>query len=137
MSLLDYLRQDYVKGKVIEKYRLKSSNIGMVVEEEDSKKRYHVEFKDNGRGPSIENLFGLLEYPFEGKTDQVDRLVNEGDSVELTVSYSKARCGRPTTFILFTVTRLTESRETRSVYPTEQPKHPDIEANWEQFYSEH
>jgi hypothetical protein len=89
MSLLDYLRQDYVRGKVIDKYRLKDGNIGMVVEEEDSKKRYHVEFKDSNRGPSIENLFGLLKYPFEGKTDQVDKLVHEGDSIELTVSYSK------------------------------------------------
>jgi len=89
MSLLDYLRQEYVRGKVIDKYRLSSGNIGMVVEEEDSKKRYHVEFKDNYKGPSIENLFGLLKYPFENKTEPVEKLINEGDSVELTVSYSK------------------------------------------------
>jgi hypothetical protein len=89
MSLLDFLRQEYVKGKVIDKYRLSRGNIGMVVEEEDSNKRYHVEFKDNDKGPSIENLFGLFKYPFEGKTEHVDRLVNEGDSVELTLSYSK------------------------------------------------
>ena len=89
MSLLDYLRQDYVRGTVIDKYRLSSGNIGMVVEEEDSKKKYHVEFKDNYKGPSIENLFGLLKYPFENKTEPVERLINEGDSVELTVSYSK------------------------------------------------
>ena len=89
MSLLDYLRQDYVRGTVIDKYRLSSGNIGMVVEDEDSKKKYHVEFKDNYRGPSIENLFGLLKYPFENKTEPVERLINEGDSVELTVSYSK------------------------------------------------
>ena len=89
MSLLDYLRQDYVRGTVIDKYRLSSGNIGMVVEEENSKKKYHVEFKDNYKGPSIENLFGLLKYPFENKTEPVERLINEGDSVELTVSYSK------------------------------------------------
>jgi hypothetical protein len=89
MSLLDYLRQEYVRCRVIDKYRLKSGNIGIVVEDEDSKKRYHVEFRDDYQGPSIENLFGLLKYPFEGKTEHLDRLINEGDSVDLTVSYSK------------------------------------------------
>jgi hypothetical protein len=48
-----------------------------------------VEFKDNGRGAGIENLFGLLNDPFSGKIEHVDRLINAGDSIELTVSYSK------------------------------------------------
>jgi hypothetical protein len=89
MSLLDYLRQEYLKGRIIDKYRLKSGNIGLVVEDQYSHKHYHVEFKDGYKGPCIENLYGLLNDPFSGKTEQVNRLVNKGDSIELTVSYSK------------------------------------------------
>ena len=87
MSLLDYLRQEYVKGRVLDKYVLSSGNVGLVIED-DSSQRYHVEFED-GKGPGLDNLFGLLNEPFSGKTEQMDRLISEGDSVELTVSYSK------------------------------------------------
>jgi hypothetical protein len=89
MSLIDLLRQDYVKGRVIDKYRLDNGNDGLVVEDGATSKRYHVEFKDNGKGAGIENLFGLLNDPFSGKTEHVDRLSKEGDAIELTVSYSK------------------------------------------------
>jgi len=89
MSLLDLLRQEYVKGKVIDKYRLDNDNIGLVVEDVKAHKRYHVEFKDKGKKYGIDNLFGLFKYPFDGKTEHVDRLISEGDSVELTLSYSK------------------------------------------------
>jgi hypothetical protein len=30
-----------------------------------------------------------LKYPFEGKTENVERLVGKGDYLELTVSYSR------------------------------------------------
>ena len=89
MSLLDILRQEYVKGRVMDKYKLHNGNVGMIVEDSLSQKRYHVEFKDRGKNPGIENLFGLLKLPFDGKTEYMDRLINKGDSVELTLSYSK------------------------------------------------
>ncbi len=89
MSLLDLIRQDYVKGKVIDKYALRNGNVGLIVEDEAAHKRYHVEFKDYNRGLCIENLFGLLKDPFEGKTEHVGRLINKGDTVELTLSYSR------------------------------------------------
>ena len=89
MSILDLLRQEYVKGKVIDKYRLNNGNIGLVVEQLGTNKRYHVEFRDDYRGPCVENLFGLLNDPFSRKTEHVERLINEGDSIELTLSYSR------------------------------------------------
>jgi len=89
MSLLDVLRQEYLKGRVVDKYQRRNGNIGLVIEQEGTEKRYHVEFKDGYKGPGLENLFGLLKEPFSGKTEQVGRLVKEGDHVELTVSYSK------------------------------------------------
>ena len=89
MSLLDLLRQEYVKGKVVDKYRISNGNIGLVLEDGNKGKRYHVEFRDNYKGPSLDNLFGLLKEPFSGKTEQLNRLINQGDYVELTMSYSK------------------------------------------------
>jgi hypothetical protein len=76
-----------VKGKVLDKYTLNNGNLGLVVE--GAGKRYHVEFKGTNTKLCLENLFGLLNDPFAGKTEQVDRLIEKGDSVELTVSYSK------------------------------------------------
>ena len=89
MSLLDFLRQEYVKGKVIDKYRLSNGNVGLVVEDSNAHKRYYVEFRDDSRGPCGENLVGLLKEPFSSKTEHLDRLVKEGNSIELTVIYSK------------------------------------------------
>ena len=89
MSLLDLLRQECVKGRVIDKYRISNGNIGLVLEDGNKGKRYHVEFRDNYKGPSLDNLFGLLKEPFSGKTEKLDRLIHEGDFVDLTVSYSK------------------------------------------------
>ena len=89
MSLLDFLRQEYLKGRVIDKYRLGNGNVGLVVEDGAAHKRYHVEFRDDSRGPCVENLFGLLKEPFSSKTEHLDRLIREDDSIELTVSYSK------------------------------------------------
>ena len=86
--MLDLLRQEYLKGKVFDKYSLENGNIGLIIDDSSSHKRYHVEFKDGYRGPAVENLFGILKEPFSAKTEQLDRLINEGDSVELTVSCS-------------------------------------------------
>ena len=89
MSVLDLLRQEYMEGKVVDKYSLENGNIGLIIDDNSSQKRYHVEFKDGYKGPAVENLFGILKEPFSAKTEQLDRLVNEGDAIELTVSYSK------------------------------------------------
>ena len=89
MSLLDLLRQEYVKGKIVDKYRLENGNVGLIIARDGTHSRYHVQFRDNYRGPCIENLFGLLKDPFSGKGEHVDRLVNKGDHIELTASYSR------------------------------------------------
>jgi hypothetical protein len=89
MSIIDYIRGEYVKGKVVDKYSLNNGNIGMVVDDIGTKKRYHVEFKDGYKGPAIDNLFGFLKDPFAEKTDPIDKLIKKGDFVELTLNYSK------------------------------------------------
>jgi len=68
MSVLDLFRHEYVHGKVVDKYRLENGNLGLIVEDAATRRRYHVEFRDNYKGPSSENLFGLLKEPFAGKT---------------------------------------------------------------------
>ena len=88
MSILDIFRQEYVRGKVVDKYRLENGNLGLIVEDAGNQTRYHVEFRDNYKGPQSENLFGLLKDPLAGKTEYLDRLVREGDNIDLTLSYS-------------------------------------------------
>jgi hypothetical protein len=89
MSVLDLFRNEYVHGKVVDKYRLNNGNLGLIVEDAATRMRYHVEFRDGYKGPSSENLFGLLKEPFAGKTVYLDHLVEQGDSIDLTLSYSK------------------------------------------------
>ena len=89
VSVLDQFRHEYVHGKVAGKYRLQNGNLGLVVEDGATRRRYHVEFRDGYKGPSSENLFGLLKEPFAGKTEYLDHLVEEGDSIGLTLSYTK------------------------------------------------
>lgn len=89
MSILDLFRQEYVNGKVVDKYRLENGNLGLIVEDAANRKRYHVEFKDNYGGPEAENLFGLLKEPFARKTEYLDKLVEKNDRIELTLSYSR------------------------------------------------
>ena len=89
MSVLDLFRNEYVNGKVVDKYRLNNGNLGLIVEDAATRRRYHVQFRDDYKGPSSENLFGLLKEPFAGKTEYLNHLVEEGDSINLTLSYSK------------------------------------------------
>jgi hypothetical protein len=89
MSVLDLFRNEYVHGKVTGKYRLENGNLGLVVEDAATRRRYHVEFRDNYKGPSSENLFGLLKEPFAGKTEYLDKLVEQGNNINLTLSYSR------------------------------------------------
>ena len=86
MSLLDVFRQEYVRGRVVDKYGLRNGNVGLIIDDDSSHKRYHVEFRDGGR--RVDNLFGLTE-PFSGKTEYLDKLIDKDDCVELTLSYSK------------------------------------------------
>jgi len=89
MSFFDYFRQEHVKGKVIDKYSLSNRSIGLILEDIHSDKRYHVEFRDGYKGPSIDNLFGLLRDPFASKTGFVDKLIKKGDTIDMALSYSK------------------------------------------------
>ena len=89
MSVLDLFRNEYVHGKVTGKYRLENGNLGLIVEDAATRRRYHVKFRDGYKGPSSENLFGLLKEPYAGRTEYLDHLVEEGDSINLTLSYSK------------------------------------------------
>ena len=89
MSVFDLFRNEYVHGKVTGKYRLENGNLGLVVEDAATRRRYHVEFRDNYKGPSSENLFGLLKEPFAGKTEYLDKLVEKDDRIDLTLSYSR------------------------------------------------
>jgi hypothetical protein len=89
MSLIDLFRQEYVKGSVIDKHRLNDGNLGLILEDYNTRKRYHVEFGDNYDYPGIANLFGLVKEPFARKTEHLDKLISKGDYVELTLSYSK------------------------------------------------
>jgi hypothetical protein len=89
MSLLDGFRQEYVDGMVVDKYRLGNGNLGLIVKDAATDRCYHVEFKDNYTGASTENLFGLLKEPFAGKTEYLDKLIREGDNIDLMLSYSR------------------------------------------------
>jgi hypothetical protein len=77
MSLLDVFREEYVNSKVVDKYRLENGNLGLIVEDAAIRRRYHVEFRDNYKGPAF------------GKTEYLDKLVDEGDKIGLTLSYSR------------------------------------------------
>jgi len=78
-----------MKGEVVDKYRLKNGNIGLIIAREGTHRRYHVMFRDDYRGPCLENLFGLFKDPFSGRTDNVDKLIQKGDHIEFMASYSK------------------------------------------------
>ena len=75
MSLLDLFRQEYVRGRVVDKYGLRNGNIGLIIDDDSSHKSYHVEFRDGYRGPGVENLFGLVTEPFSGKTEYLDKFI--------------------------------------------------------------
>jgi hypothetical protein len=116
MSLLDYFGQEYVRGKVVDKYNLKNGNIGLIIDDYSSHKRYHVEFKDGYKGPSAENLFGIMKEPFSEKTEYLDKLIDKDDSVELTVSYSKGPFRQA--YRLYSVSRAAAYSRPQNLNPT-------------------
>jgi hypothetical protein len=89
MSLIDLFRQEYVRGKVLNKYSLYNGNLGLIIDDYSTHKRYHVEFKDGYKGPGFDNLYGVLKEPFSSKTQYLDNLIRAGDHIELSMSYSK------------------------------------------------
>ena len=88
MAVWDIFRQQYLEGKVLDKYRLGNGNIGVIVENGVDQRRYHVEFNDSK--PGLDNLYGLLKTPFDQKSDALDKLIKKGDYVGVTSSYSRA-----------------------------------------------
>ena len=89
MSLLDLLRRQYLMGRVVEKHTLDNGDLGIIVEDRAQGERYHVYFRDGYKGPCADNLYGLLKDPFSGKTAHLKKLIQENDTIELTVSYSR------------------------------------------------
>jgi len=78
-----------INGRVADKYRLDNSNIGVIVQDEYGK-RYSVEFEVYSLKPSLSNLYGLLNEPFIGKGDSLDRLINKGNYMGVYVSRSQS-----------------------------------------------
>ena len=78
-----------IKGRVVDKYRLDNSNMGVIVQDEYGK-RYSVEFQVYSLKPSLSNLYGLLNEPFMGKGDSLDRLINKGNYMGVYVSRSES-----------------------------------------------
>ena len=76
-----------INGKVVDKYRLGNRNIGIVVEDKYGK-RYSVEFGAYGIKPNLSNLFGLIDEPFRGRGESLDKLVNKGDYIGIDVGRS-------------------------------------------------
>ena len=76
-----------INGKVIDKYRLESNNLGLVIEDEYGK-RYSVEFESFYSKPDISNLYGFIKGPFYGKDKSIDNLVSKGNYIGVKVCYS-------------------------------------------------
>ena len=89
MPLIDLFRNETLYGRVLDKYRLDSGNLGVILEDYQGQ-RYSVEFKTDDTGPCYDNLYGFLNEPFKGKGDYLEKLIDRGNYVEMTVSYSKS-----------------------------------------------
>jgi len=55
------------------------------VENRVDNSRYHVEFKDRAGKLGAENLYGLLKNPFDRQSKSLDKLINKGDYIGLTL----------------------------------------------------
>ena len=89
ISILNLFRKERIKGKVLDKYQYESGNIGLIVEDERTGKRYSVEFRTDYIKPGWENLYRIISEPFKGKKEYLDQLIEKESYVELTTSYSK------------------------------------------------
>jgi len=77
-----------IDGKVIDKYRLESNNICIIIED-DNDKRYSVEFEDYYAKPCLSNFYGLFSSTFRGKSDSLDHLINKDNYIGVNVNYSE------------------------------------------------
>ncbi len=77
-----------IDGKVIDKYKLDNGNLGMILEDENGR-RYAVEFQTSEAKSSFNNLYGLVGESFQGQSESIDKLINEGDYIGIDVSSSK------------------------------------------------
>ena len=116
MSLLDLFRQEYARGKVVDKYSLGNGNLGLIIDDYSTHKRYHVEFKDGYKGPNFDNLYGILKEPFSSKTQYLDKLIDQGDFIELTMSYSKGPFRQA--YRLYSVSRSPTYNRPKTVFQT-------------------
>jgi hypothetical protein len=73
-----------INGKVIEKYKLRNRNIGVIIEDNYGK-RYSVEFESNSIRPSISNLFGLFVEPFKGSGESLEQLLQKDSYIGVDV----------------------------------------------------
>ncbi|CAB1062157.1 hypothetical protein D1BOALGB6SA_6933 [Olavius sp. associated proteobacterium Delta 1] len=76
-----------INGKVVDKYKLGSGNLGVIVVDEYGK-RYSVEFQSYSAKPSLSNLYGLINDPFRENAESIDRLVEKGSYIGVDVGCS-------------------------------------------------
>ena len=88
MAILDIFYQQYLEGKVLDKYRLENGNIGVIVENSVDRQRHHVEFNDGK--PELSNLYGFFKTPFEKLSDSLDKLITKGNYVGVTLSFNRS-----------------------------------------------
>ena len=89
MSLFDLLREERIKGKVLDKYKYDNGNLGIIVEDERTGKRYSVEFRTNYTKSGWENLYKIISEPFKSKREYLDQLIEKDTYIDLSTSYSK------------------------------------------------
>ena len=89
VSLKNILNEQYLSGRIANKYNLANGNLALVLNDANSGERYLIEFKTKSYGPCLNNLFGLINEPFKKKADYLEQLLTPGQEVDLAVSDTK------------------------------------------------
>ena len=89
MSLFEFLREQRIKGKVLNKFQYDNGNLGLIVEDETIGQRYLVEFRTDYIKPGWENLYKIINEPFKAKKQYLDQLIEKDTYVDISTSYSK------------------------------------------------
>ena len=79
-----------IQGKVLDKYQLENGNLALIVEQERTGRRYSVEFKTDEARQCLENLYGIIDEPFRGKREYLERLITPDDHVEMIMSCNQS-----------------------------------------------
>ena len=87
--MFNLLREERIKGKVLNKYRFDSGNLGIIIENENTGKRYSVEFRTDYIKPGWENLYRIISEPFKREKEYLDQLIEKDTYIDITTSYSK------------------------------------------------